>query len=227
MYRQKLLKFNNGDQPTNNFRTDFNPPLIIPEDSLIAMQSFSMELLPESIVIDSTNDTYAYAFAQSTAKTYNEQKKLHTIKVKHGTYNSSSFANILNSLLNSRLFYVADTYYREQGAEILVNISEDKKMSISCAVSQLSDYKSPYVDAVNYDTNNYTYTNDPGSLDRIGDNIDSFTKNDFFITNNIFSRGSGVLSCYDNESTYIYTGNFVDGGDDNVIFITDDVMTLE
>lgn len=227
LYKQKLLEFSNVDEPTNNFTTNFNPPLIIDEDSLIALQLFSMELLPESIEINETNNKIGFAVCKPDAKTYLNQLENHTVKIKDGKYNSKTFALEVNKLLNSTMFFNRSAYSNEQGCEFNISISNDKMTTIKLAFTLDDEYTSPPVDETKYSTDTYTYTNDPNVLQRVDADINTFSRSDFLFTDNIFCRGSGITSLYDSNSRYRYYGIFTFSGGNTIFTFYEDDITLD
>ena len=65
MIQNKLIRAKNGNENTSNFTTYLDPPIVLSENSAIALQSFNMELTPNVIDITSETQTLAYATVKS------------------------------------------------------------------------------------------------------------------------------------------------------------------
>jgi len=227
MSNQKLIRVKNGDQSTSYFTTDFNPPILVPEKSSIALQNLSMKLRPNLVNIDDTVNQFSYATVKTTAGTYNQLIAEHKSTLANKVYTISELIETINVSANSKLFYSSSANHtKEQGAEILFNIdSLTNKTAFHYVARAESEFCAPVPTAVA--TNGYTYTTalvnnlyTVGNIERGQPVVTTFDT--YFTTTNVFCRGSGEIRFTDGSSVYQYTGTWTNGN----TFTTDNDITV-
>ena len=120
MIQNKLIRAKNGNENTSNFTTYLDPPIILSENSSIALQSFNMELTPNVIDITGETQTFAYATVKESAGAYANLIKEHTFTIPINTYTLNNLAYNLTVEANKQLFYeTSNNHSREQGSEII------------------------------------------------------------------------------------------------------------
>jgi hypothetical protein len=209
MSNQKLIRVKNGDQSTSLFTTDFNPPVLIPTQSSVALQNISLKLIPNVANISEGNNKFSYATVKpSTALFYNTLIEKHTATIPNGKYSFDELVNTMTILANQKLFWQSSAIYtKEQGAEILFNIDKDsQKLHCHFACRSKEEYCGP--SPANITSGGYTYSIDgdnEGTITRTQPTVTIFDT--YLNTTNIFCRGSGEVSIQDN-SVYNISGSF-------------------
>jgi len=202
MIQNKLIRAKNGNENTSNFTTYLDPPIVLSENSAIALQSFNMELTPNVIDITSETQTLAYATVKPNTASYNALITEHTFTIPVNTYSTGDLSNVLTLEANKKLFCeTVNNHSREQGAEIKFYHNEaENKISFIWAGRQASEFCGTPISKVSQTDstgNSYEYTlvvnpvNTPpkGTVKRL---TASATEFDFYEYSTIpFCRGSG------------------------------------
>jgi len=205
MIQNKLIRAKNGNENTSNFTTYLDPPIVLSENSSIALQSFNMELTPNVIDITSETQTLAYATVKPNTASYNALITEHTFTIPINTYSTSDLSDVLTLEANKKLFYeVGNNHSREQGAEIKFYHNEaENKISFIWAGRQANEFCGTPISKVSQTDstgNCYEYTlvvnpvNTPpkGTVKRL---TASATEFDFYEYSTIpFCRGSGLTT---------------------------------
>jgi len=199
MIQNKLIRAKNGNENTSNFTTYLDPPIILSENSSIALQSFNMELTPNVIDITGETQTFAYATVKESAGAYANLIKEHTFTIPINTYTLNNLAYNLTVEANKQLFYeTSNNHSREQGSEIIFYYDQPtEKISFIYAGRLASEFCGTPVDkmAQTDSTGNvYEYTldgNDAGNIKRLTADETTF---DFYEYSTVpFCRGSAQL----------------------------------
>ena len=198
MIQNKLIRAKNGNENTSNFTTYLDPPIVLSENSAIALQSFNMELTPN--IIDFTSETQKFSFAtvKTTAGAYDDLIKEHTFTIPVNTYTLNNLAYNLTIEGNKQLFFEdSNSHSKEQGAELKFYHDEaSEKISFIWAGRQASEFCGTPVDKVAQTnpagtTYEYTLVNTAGTVKRVTNDNTEF---DFYNYSTIpFCRGSGQI----------------------------------
>lgn len=228
MSNQKLIRVKNGnDQSTSFFTTDFNPPILVPQQSSIALQNLSMKLRPNLVNIQSPVNKFAYSTVTTTGATYNALIAEHTSTIPDKIYTIPELIDTVNTLANSKLYYSGNAAHtKEQGAELLFNIDKTtNKLMFHYVARLLTEFNAP--DPTSIVSGGYTYTTSTpaGKAFTVGNVLRgqaNVTKFDTYLsTTNVFCRGSGALRFTDSSSGYRFPGVWSGGN----TFTTNDDLT--
>jgi hypothetical protein len=228
MSNQKLIRVKNGDQSTSLFTTDFNPPILVPQSSSIALQNLSMKLRPNLVNIQSPVNKFSYATVQTSAVSYPALIAEHTSTIPDKIYTITELIDTVNILGNSKLYYSGSpTHTKEQGAELLFNLDKTtNKMTFHYVARKEDEFNAP--DPTSIVSGGYTYTTSTpaGKAYTVGNVLRgqaNVTKFDTYLsTTNVFCRGSGALRFRDFSSGYRFPGVWSGGN----TFTTDDDLTI-
>jgi hypothetical protein len=226
MSNQKLIRVKNGDQSTSLFTTDFNPPILVPQSSSIALQNLSMKLRPNLVNIQSPVNQFSYATVTTSGATYNALIAEHTSTIPDKIYTIPKLIDTINTLSNSKLYYSGSpSHTKEQGAELLFNLDKTtNKMTFHFVARKENEFCGP--DPTSIVSGGYTYSTNVvsnivrGNIERGQANVTKFDT--YLSTTNVFCRGSGALRFRDFSSGYRFPGVW-SGGD---TFTTDDDLTI-
>ena len=199
MIQNKLIRAKNGNENTSNFTTYLDPPIVLSENSAIALQSFNMELTPNVIDITSETQKLSFATLKKSAQEYNKLIQEHEFTIPINTYSFNNLAYNLTVEANKTLFYESSNdHSKEQGAEI--NFYHDQtagKISFIWGGRQASEFCGTPVDKVaqtNPAGTTYEYIVDAqneGNIKRLTANTTEF---DFYHYSTVpFCRGSAQV----------------------------------
>jgi hypothetical protein len=225
MSNQKLIRVKNSDQSTSLFTTDFNPPILVPQSSSIALQNLSMKLRPNLVNIQSPVNKFSYSTVQTSAVSYPTLIAEHTSTIPDKIYTIPELIDTVNTLGNSKLYYSGSpTHTKEQGAELLFNLDKTtNKMTFHFIARKEDEFCGP--DPTSIVSGGYTYTTNVvsnivrGNIERVQANVTKFDT--YLSTTNVFCRGSGALRFRDFSSGYRFPGVWSGGN----TFTTNDDLT--
>lgn len=239
MISNKLIRSRASGNDSSSWEAEFNPPILIKENSSIALQSFSMELTPDVVDIEGGVDKYSFSSVPRTDPNYLALLQYHTITVPTAQYRIDEFVQELTELMNATLFYNNEDarFDAEQGAEMIFTYDDTTKKISFIYAARLAVEFCGWNPADCTVGSSYTYAlsvptaGNPalGTITRTGAIVDKF--DNYVYTTNIFCRGSGEITC-DPKIDYsiggkmmgIIEGSFSAGGifeSDNVIDAAD------
>jgi len=124
----RLLRLRTDDDNCE-FDTTFNSDIIIQPGSKVALQNLCIIKTPETIVVDSTNDTITIQLSQTDGPA--------EAKLDHGTYNKDNFEELLLEIsykLNDCMGWLP----RNQGVQWRASI-DDNRVNIEYKQPQIVD----------------------------------------------------------------------------------------
>jgi len=219
----RLVRLQNGGSTTtssdntSNFTTYFNPPMEIPKDSEIALQSMSLKLRPNVVTISAQTANVAFSTLDVTEANYDAYVADHTATLSLGEVTTTELGNNFTTGLNKTLFFSSDgDHVKEQGAEIFMQVEPLSNVtSVTFAARLENEYCAPPTDQVTVNTGGavYDYTVAAGpptsaTLARTAATVDEVDS--WLSTDAVFCRGSGAIQWtdgYNYELPGAWTGN--------------------
>ena len=219
----RLVRLQNGGSTTtssdntSNFTTYFNPPMEIPKDSEIALQSMSLKLRPDVVTIAAETANVAFSTLAVAEANYDAYVADHTATLPLGEFTTTELGDNFTTGLNRTLFFSDDgDLVKEQGAEIFMQIEPVTNVtSVTFAARLENEYCAPPTDQVTVNTGGatYDYTVDAGpptsaTLARTAATVSDVDS--WLSTDSVFCRGSGAVQWtdgYNYELEGTWTGN--------------------
>jgi hypothetical protein len=213
MIQNKLIRAKSGNENTSNFSTFLDPPIVLSENSSIALSQFNMELTENVIDITTETQKLAYSNLLSSSQGYGALIADHTFNIPIGTYSAQELAYNLTIESNKKLYYEGTLeHQKEQGAEFLFNYNsienQIKLIYAGRLANQFCGTPTANVSQTNTAGTTYTYSLDPnnnnGIITRTGATQTDF---DFFFYSTIpFCRGSGEATVTINSAPNFVVG---------------------
>ena len=187
-------------KPTAEFDAIFNDQVVIPPNSQIALQSASLSLLPQSIVVDGENNGLTYVIAPNVERTV-----LFTQNKTYFFTNIQDFYDDMTLKLNQSTFLSpTDGSKKMLGLEWKVEQNLNKKTQIGYKIGRHANYHSEWTlsdtaEVTGSNPTNYKYGQESTQTP-------SSDASSNFIFSGIISRGNGYLRARINTLVYDGTG---------------------